>query len=67
MNNQSTISKDEKGLNENIAIDASSNDLVVNSVKETLVRYYIVDKVEVFLLIINLTDLTLELKSLKIT
>ena len=48
MNNQSTISKDEKGLNENIAIDASSNDLVVNSVKETLVRYYIVDKVEVF-------------------
>jgi len=48
MNSKSIIIKDEEGLNENLSIDANAKDEINNIIKDTLVRYYIVDKVDVF-------------------
>ena len=48
MNSKSLIIKDEEGLNENLSIDANAKDEISNIIKDTLVRYYIVDKVDVF-------------------
>lgn len=48
MNSKSLIIKDEEGLNENLSIDANAKDEINNIIKDTLVRYYIVDKVDVF-------------------
>ena len=48
MNSKSLIIKNEEGLNENLSIDANAKDEINNIIKDTLVRYYIVDKVDVF-------------------
>ncbi len=48
MNSKSLIIKNEEGLNENLSIDANAQDEIKNVIKDTLVRYYIVDKVDVF-------------------
>ena len=48
MNSKSLIIKNEEGLNENLSIDANAKDEINNIIKNTLVRYYIVDKVDVF-------------------
>ena len=47
MNSKSLIIKDEEGLNENLSIDANAKDEINNIIKDTLDRYYIVDKVDV--------------------
>lgn len=48
MNNVSEITKEEEGLNENLSIEAEAKDEIKNVIGDTLVRHYIVDKVEVF-------------------
>ena len=48
MNSKSLIIKNEEGLNENLSIDANAKDEINNIIIDTLVRYYIVDKVDVF-------------------
>ena len=48
MNNQTSISKEETGSNENNMISTAAEDTVVNIVGKTLVRHYIVDKVELY-------------------
>ena len=48
MNSKSLIVKEEEGLNENLSIDANAKDEINNIIKDTLVRYYIVDQVDVF-------------------
>ena len=48
MNSKSVIIKDEEGLNENLSINANARDEIKNVIKDTLVRFYIVDKVDVF-------------------
>lgn len=48
MNNKSSILKEEDGLNENLSINAMSNDEITNIVGDTLVRKYIVENVEIF-------------------
>jgi len=48
MNNQTTIDKEETGIDENNSITGQANDTIVNIVGNTLVRHYIVDKVEIF-------------------
>ena len=49
MNNQTTIKKDEAGANENLTVQAGSQDVVVNMIRETLARGYEVTKQEVFM------------------
>ena len=48
MNNQSTINKTETGIDENNNITGSTEDTIVNLINNTLVRDYIVEKVEIF-------------------
>ena len=48
MNNQTTIDKVEKGISENSSTTGSAEDTIVNIVGDTLVKDYIVDKVEIF-------------------
>ena len=48
MNNQSSISKSETGIDESNNINGSTEDTLVNIVNDTLVRDYIVQKVEIF-------------------
>ena len=48
MNNQSSINKSETGMDENNNIIGSADDTIVNLINDTLVRDYIVEKVEIF-------------------
>ena len=48
MNNQSSINKNETGIDENNNITGSADDTIVNLINDTLVRDYIVEKVEIF-------------------
>ena len=48
MNNQSTINKSETGIDENNNISGSAEDTIVNVINDTLVKDYIVEKVEIF-------------------
>jgi hypothetical protein len=48
MNNQSSINKSETGIDENNNISGSAEDTIVNLIKDTLVRDYIIEKVEIF-------------------
>ena len=48
MNNQTTIDKIEKGIDENNSITGAAEDTIVNIIGNTLVKEYIVDKVEIF-------------------
>ena len=48
MNNQSSINKSETGIDENNNITGSADDTIVNLINDTLVRDYIVEKVEIF-------------------
>jgi len=48
MNNQTTIYKEETGINENNNILSEAEDTIINIVRDTLVRNYIVDQVEIF-------------------
>ena len=48
MNNQTSISKEETGSNEKNMVSTAAEDTVVNIVGKTLVRHYIVDKVELY-------------------
>lgn len=48
MNNQSSINKSETGIDENNNITGSADDTVINMINDTLVRNYIVEKVEIF-------------------
>ena len=48
MNNQTTLSKYENGINENKSLNGAADDTIVNIVGDTLVRLYVVDKAELF-------------------
>ena len=48
MNNQTSINKEETGIDENNSITGQAEDTIVNIVGNTLVRHYIVDQVEIF-------------------
>ena len=48
MNNQTTIDKIEKGIDENNSITGAAEDIIVNIIGDTLVKDYIVEKVEIF-------------------
>ncbi len=48
MNNQSSINKSETGIDENNNITGSAEDTIVNLINDTLVKDYIVEKVEIF-------------------
>ena len=48
MNNQSTINKTESGINEDNNITGSAEDTIVNIIGDTLIKNYIVEKVEIF-------------------
>ncbi len=49
MNNRTTINKNEAGTNENLTVQAGSQDTVVNVISDTLVRHYKVSKQEIFM------------------
>ena len=48
MNNQSSINKSETGIDEDNNINSSADDTIVNIINDTLVKDYIVEKVEIF-------------------
>ena len=48
VNNRTTINKNEAGTNESLTVSASSQDIVVNIIKDTLARGYEVTKQEIF-------------------
>jgi len=48
MNNQTSINKEETGIDENNNITGQAEDAIVNIVGNTLVKDYIVDRVEIF-------------------
>lgn len=48
MNNQSAINKSENGFDENNNLTSSAEDTIVNMINDTLVKDYIVEKVEIF-------------------
>jgi len=48
MNNQSTINKIESGIDEDNNITGSAEDTIVNIIGDTLIKNYIVEKVEIF-------------------
>ena len=48
MNNRSTISKRESGQDEAMITKTESEDKIVNIVKDTIVREYVVEKVEIY-------------------
>jgi len=49
MNNRTTINKNEAGVNENLTVQAGSQDTIVNMIEDTLVRFYEVTKQEIFM------------------
>ncbi len=49
VNNRTTISKNEAGTNEDLNVEAGSQDVIVNVVKDTLARGYEVTKQEIFM------------------
>jgi hypothetical protein len=49
MNNRTTINKNEAGTNEDLNVQAGSQDIIVNVIKETLARGYEVKKQEIFM------------------
>ena len=48
MNNQTTINKEEVGIDEDNNITGQAEDIIVNIVGDTLVKNYIVEQVEIF-------------------
>ena len=48
MNNQTTISKTESGIDEDNNIIGAAEDTIVNIIADTLVKEYIVEQVEIF-------------------
>ena len=48
MNNQSSINKTEVGIDEDNSINGSAEDTIVNIINNTLVKDYVVEKVEIF-------------------
>ena len=48
MNNQTSINKEETGIDENNNIIGQAEDTIINIVGDTLVRHYIVEQVEIF-------------------
>mgnify|MGYP005742464321 FL=1 len=48
MNNQSSINKTEVGIDEDNNINGSAEDTIVNIINNTLVKDYVVEKVEIF-------------------
>ena len=49
MNNQTTIKKDEAGVNETLRVQAGSQDIIVNVIEDTLARGYEVTKQVVYM------------------
>ena len=49
MNNQSTIDKQESGINEGMSMTSQAEDTIINIVGDTLVRHYKVTKQEIFM------------------
>ena len=49
VNNRTTINKNEAGTNEDLNVEAGSQDVIVNVVKDTLARGYEVTKQEIFM------------------
>lgn len=49
MNNRTTITKNEAGTNEDLNVTASSQDVIVNVIEDTLARGYEVTKQELYL------------------
>ena len=49
INNRTTINKNEAGTNESLTVSASSQDIIVNVIKDTLARGYEVTKQEIFM------------------
>ena len=49
MNNRTTITKNEAGTNEDLTVEAGSQDVIVNVIEDTLARGYEVTKQEMFL------------------
>ena len=48
MNNQTSINKEEVGIDENNSITGQAEDTIVNIVGDTIVKNYIVEQVEIF-------------------
>ena len=48
MNNQSAINKSENGVDENNSLSGSAEDTVINIINDTLVKDYVVEKLEIF-------------------
>lgn len=48
MNNRTTITKNEAGNNENLNVQAGSQDAVVNMITETMIGNYVVTKSEIY-------------------
>ena len=49
VNNRTTINKNEAGTNESLTVNAQSQDTIVNIIEDTLIRFYIVTKQEIFM------------------
>ena len=49
LNNRTTINKNEAGTNEDLTVQAGSQDVIVNMIESTLARGYEVKKQEIFL------------------
>ena len=49
MNNRTTITKNEAGINEDLNVTAGSQDVIVNVIEDTLARGYEVTKQEMFI------------------
>jgi len=49
VNNRTTINKNEAGTNEDLNVQAGSQDIIVNVIKNTLARGYEVTKQEIFM------------------
>ena len=49
INSRTTINKNEAGLNDNLTVEAGSQDITVNVIEKTLARGYEVTKQEVFI------------------
>ena len=49
VNNRTTINKNEAGTNEDLTVQAGSQDVIVNVIEDTLARGYEVKKQEIFM------------------
>ena len=56
VNNRTTINKNEAGTNESLTVNAQSQDTIVNIIEDTLIRFYIVTKQEIFMTNYNLIE-----------